>query len=88
MYIFNLKIDFLIDDYSNTSVLPIEVKSGKDYSIHSALNNLLATPEYHVNSAIVLSNERVIHQEGNITYLPVYYTMFFDANGEEAMVRF
>ena len=82
------EVDFLIDDYSNTSVLPIEVKSGKDYSIHSALNNLLATPEYHVNSAIVLSNERVIRQEGNITYLPVYYTMFFDANGEEATVRF
>ena len=82
------EVDFLIDDYSNTSVLPIEVKSGKDYSIHSALNNLLATPEYHVNSAIVLSNERVIRQDGNITYLPVYYTIFFDANGEEATVRF
>lgn len=81
-------MDFLIDDYSSTSVLPIEVKSGKDYSIHSALNNLLSTPDYHIHSAIVLSNERIIRQEGNITYMPVYFAMFLGNTGEGETVYF
>lgn len=29
------EVDFLIDDYSSTTILPIEVKSGKDYTRHS-----------------------------------------------------
>ena len=33
------EVDFLIDDYKSTSVLPIEVKSGKNYTIHSAIDN-------------------------------------------------
>lgn len=82
------EVDFLIDDYSSTSILPIEVKSGKDYSVHSALNNLLSTPDYHVASAIVLSNDRVIRQEGDVLYLPVYFTMFLDSQGESGRVEF
>lgn len=76
------EVDFLIDDYSSTSVVPVEVKSGKDYSVHSALNNLLSTPDYHVHSAIVLSNDREVRQVGMVTYLPVYYVMFMDAFGQ------
>ena len=82
------EVDFLIDDYSSTSILPIEVKSGKDYSVHSALNNLLSTPDYHVASAIVLSNDRVIRQEGDVLYLPVYFTMFLNSQGESGRVEF
>ena len=62
--------DFLIDDYSNSTVLLIEVKSGKDYAVHSALNNLLSTPDYHVQSAIVISNEGEMRKEGSIIYMP------------------
>ena len=40
------------------SAHPIEVKSGKDYTVHSALNNLLKVPEYNVLAATVISNER------------------------------
>ncbi len=72
------EVDFLIDDYSATSVLPIEVKSGKDYTVHSALNNLLSTPDYDISSAIVLSNNREVRMRGNITYLPIYFVMFLD----------
>ena len=70
------EVDFLIDDYESLSVLPIEVKSGRDYSIHSALNNLLKNDGYAVKKAHVLSNEREVKQKGNITYLPIYYVMF------------
>lgn len=40
------EIDFLIDDYDNLTALPLEIKSGKDYTEHSALTNFLQTPEY------------------------------------------
>lgn len=82
------EVDFLVDDYSSTSVLPIEVKSGKDYAVHSALNNLLSTPDYHVQSAIVISNEREVRKEGSIIYMPVYYTMFLDSLGGSDSLEF
>lgn len=74
------EVDFLVDDYNRLSVLPLEVKSGKDYTVHSALNNLLAVPEYHVANGIVLSNNREVRMEGKVTYMPIYYVMFIDAD--------
>jgi len=71
------EVDFLIDDYEHLTVLPIEVKSGKDYTVHSALNNFLNTPDYHIQKAVVMSNEREISVKNGITYLPVYYCMFY-----------
>lgn len=70
------EIDFLLDDYENTAILPIEVKSGKDYNVHRALNTFMANPNYRVGRAFVLSNERRIETKGVVTYLPVYFTMF------------
>ena len=35
------EVDYLVDDYNTLSVVPIEVKSGKDYSVHSALNHFV-----------------------------------------------
>ena len=70
------EVDFIIDDYETSSVVPIEVKSGKDYSIHSALSNLLSNDEYNVKKGIVLSNKREISKRGNIIYMPIYYAMF------------
>lgn len=75
----NGEVDFLIDDYNNLTVLPIEVKSGKDYTVHSALNRLLSTPDYHITRGIVLSNNRTVTTFGAVVYMPVYYVMFFDA---------
>ncbi len=74
------EVDFLIDDYANLSILPVEVKSGKDYTVHSALNNLLSVPDYHVACGLVLSNERQTGVRGKVRYLPVYYVMFLDAD--------
>ena len=54
------EVDFLIDDYDSLSAVPIEVKSGKDYTVHSALNAFVSNEDYHVKKAIVLSNEREI----------------------------
>lgn len=70
------EVDYLIDDYDSLSVLPIEVKSGKDYTVHSALNGFVSNSSYNIESAVVLSNERKITHKGKITYLPIYYVMF------------
>ena len=79
------EVDFLIDDYSSTTILPIEVKSGKDYTRHSALNNLLKVRDYDIASGLVLSNSREIKTVGNVSYMPVYYIMFIDANAVEEL---
>lgn len=70
------EVDYLIDDYDSLSVVPIEVKSGKDYTVHSALNGFVKNEDYHIKKAIVVSNERTIKTNGKIVYLPVYFAMF------------
>lgn len=79
------EVDFLIDDYSSTTILPIEVKSGKDYTRHSAMNNLLKVRDYDIASGLILSNSREIKTVGNVSYMPVYYVMFIDANAVEEL---
>ena len=54
------EVDYLIDDYDSLSVVPIEVKSGKDYTVHSALNTFVKNEDYHIKKAFVLSNERTL----------------------------
>ena len=80
--------DYLIDDYDSLSAVPIEVKSGKDYTVHSALNAFVQNEDYHVKKAFVVSNERTVTQKGKITYIPIYYIMFFDANGTNSNMNF
>lgn len=72
------EVDYMIDDHTLMSIHPVEVKSGKDYTVHSALNNLLDNPDYHISAATVISNERKIYQNGKITYMPVYLVMFMN----------
>ncbi len=77
LYYFNSKktgeVDFVIE--YNGKVMPIEVKSGKDYRKHSALINVIDTPNYSIDEAIVLSNYNV-SVSGKITYYPIYMLMF------------
>lgn len=74
------EVDYLIDDYDSLSVVPIEVKSGKDYTVHSALNAFVQNEDYPIKKAFVVSNERNVIQKGKIIYIPIYYIMFFDAH--------
>ena len=75
------EVDYLIDDYSAMNVHPIEVKSGKDYTVHSALNNLLKN---NTAAGTVISNERKIYVDGRIIYMPIYFVMFMDADTPKA----
>ena len=78
------EVDYLIDDYVAMSAHPVEVKSGKDYTVHSALNNLLKNPDYNLQSGTVISNEREAYQDGKVTYMPVYFVMFMEADTPQA----
>lgn len=70
------EVDFLINDRDRQTILPIEVKSGKDYKVHSAIDSFVATPDYGIKEAVVVSNNRKVEQVGNITHIPIYYTPF------------
>ena len=52
-------------------VVPIEVKSGKAYKAHKALDNFMNIPDYHLEKAYVLSAAN-LEQEGAVVYLPIY----------------
>lgn len=71
------EVDYLIDDYTSLSAVPIEVKSGKNYTVHSALNTFVQNEDYHIQKAYVVSNERTVSCRGKIHYIPIYYIMFF-----------
>lgn len=71
------EVDFLIDDFDILSAVPLEVKSGKNYSTHKALDKFIANPDYHIKKAIVLSNEREFREDGCTLYVPIYFVMFF-----------
>lgn len=73
----NGEVDFLLDDTDNLSNIPIEVKSGKDYSVHSALTRFITNEDYNIKKAYVLSNEQKVYEKGGVTYIPIYYIMFF-----------
>lgn len=77
------EVDYLIDDYQSLHVVPLEVKSGKDYRIHSALTRFVSTPDYHIERGYVLSNSSEIKENNRIIYIPVYMVMFFNASGPE-----
>jgi len=74
------EVDFLINYSEKQTILPIEVKSGKDYKIHSAIDGFVDTPDYGIKQAIVLSNSREVETDGKTSYLPIYYVPFITSD--------
>lgn len=81
IYYFNSKkhgeVDFLIE--SEGHVLPLEIKSGKDYKKHAALDNMLSVKDYALTNAHVLSDNPNI-EKGTVSYFPIYTTLFLQHN--------
>lgn len=78
LHYFNSKkygeVDFVLQD--GTSVDLVEIKSGKDYKKHSALDNIISVDEWKPKKAIVFCSDNVF-EEKNIIYLPWYMAIFF-----------
>lgn len=79
LYYYNSKkngeVDFMIEH--NGALLPIEVKSGKNYIRHVSMTHLLANEQYGIAKGFILQNEN-ISVKGKAVYLPVYMTMFIE----------
>ena len=77
------EMDFAIE--MNDQVVPIEVKSGKAYKSHKALDNFMKVPDYHLEKAYVLSIGNV-ETDGAITYLPIYMCYLLREQKLEQMI--
>ncbi len=77
------ELDFLIENKGE--VIPIEVKSGKNYTKHNALNNVLESKEYNIKKGYILSNANV-KVDGKKIYLPIYMIMFFKKDEIKDMI--
>lgn len=83
LYYFNSKkqgeLDFLVEKEGN--ILPIEIKSGKNYTRHNALTGVLLNEKYGIPEGYVFYNGNVMVSE-KIIYYPIYMLMFL-AHREE-----
>lgn len=90
LYYYNNKkrgeLDFLIE--YDGEVLPIEVKSGKDYKVHRALSNIMDCGEFNLNRALIFNNSN-LKVEGKLTYAPIYMAMFLkqEINDEDSIYK-
>ena len=81
LYYFDSKkvgeVDFLINDYDNLSILPIEIKSGKDQTNFRAIPKLVdPTGNYKLPFGYVFGNKNILKKEGGLITLPIYLLMF------------
>jgi uncharacterized protein len=79
LYYFDSKkvgeVDFLINDYENLSILPIEIKSGNDQNNFRAIPKLVKEP-YNLKKGYIFGNENIIKIENNLVTFPIYMIMF------------
>lgn len=77
------EMDFVIE--MNGKVVPIEVKSGKSYKAHKALDNFMKVPDYHLEKAYVFSVGNV-EKAGSVMYLPIYMCYLLKEQQLEQMI--
>jgi predicted AAA+ superfamily ATPase len=71
------ELDFVVE--IGGKVLPIEVKSGKDYDVHHALSNMMDCDEYKLVEAVVFNNDNM-RVSAKVVYAPIYMIMFLEKN--------
>ena len=81
LYYFDSKkvgeVDFLINDYNNLRVLPVEIKSGNDQTNFRAIPKLVDPDgNYNIPLGFVFGNKNVVKKESNLITLPIYLIMF------------
>lgn len=51
---------YLIEDNDNLSILPIEIKSGRDYTNYRALPKIISNQNYPIQKGYVFNNTREV----------------------------
>ena len=69
------EVDFVLE--REGGVLPIEVKSGKHYKRHRALNHVMSEKSYAIKEAVVF-DDSTLKVENGVFYAPVYMVMFLN----------
>ncbi len=77
------EVDFITE--WNGECLPVEVKSGNDYTLHPALNRLLNLPGSNISQAIVFCKGN-IQQYDRLLYVPIYLSMFLKNRDMESVL--
>lgn len=71
------EVDFLINDYENLNILPIEIKSGKDQYNFRAIPKLVSKDgNYKLPYGYVLGNQNIMAKKDNLFIMPIYLIMF------------
>ena len=71
------EVDFLINDYDNLSILPIEIKSGKNVYEYRAIPKLVnKSGNYKLSKGYVLTNNNVCCKNDDLYIFPIYMLMF------------
>ncbi len=78
------EVDFLAE--IDGEAIPIEVKSGKGYYRHSALDNIMKVDNYNLKKAYILTPAN-LKTDGNKYYIPVYMAMFLASETKDSMIR-
>lgn len=79
LYYFDSKkvgeVDFLISNYESLSVLPLEIKSGKNFNNYRAIPKLIKEP-YNLKEGYIFTNSNIINNNNNLITLPIYMLIF------------
>lgn len=70
------ELDFVVE-HPKSTVVPLEIKSGKTYTRHSALNKVLGIENYGIQEALVFCEGNISRMD-NILYAPIYCLMFLE----------
>lgn len=71
------EVDFLVNNYEQLDVMPIEIKSGNDQKKFRAIPKLVdENGNYHLTKGLVFGNDNTTKQEGNLFFYPIYQIMF------------
>lgn len=81
LYYFDSKkvgeVDFIINNYDDLDVLPIEIKSGNDQYNFRAIPKLVdPNGNYRIKKGYIFGNDNTIKKDGSLYYYPIYYIMF------------
>jgi predicted AAA+ superfamily ATPase len=79
------EVDFVVQ--SGSKIIPVEVKSGNDWTKHNALDNVMKADGWQLGQAYVLCKGN-ISQDGPIAYLPLYMAMFLEPEQLPASMPF
>ncbi len=74
------EVDFLINSYNDLSVIPVEIKSGKDQNNYRAIPKLVDNKgNYNLPYGYIFGNKNVVEKKDNLITLPIYLIMFLKA---------